>query len=163
MCCERTSDGWVESLSYGVFHTSRALADILEKRRKRFSSTLEDVEQRTPQFSGTAEIYTQSGSEPVHCQPPSAETDPLIETAKKLEISNGGKKKAQISDEIVAKSKASGTTAWRFLLKNMVERELAIGLSLSQGIESEQSSEGGLRVRRNKRTPPCPFGITLTN
>jgi len=39
------------------------------------------------------------------------ETDALIETAKKLGISTEGKTRAQISDEIVAKSKASGTSA----------------------------------------------------
>lgn len=38
--------------------------------------------------------------------PPAPETDALIETAKKLGISTEGKTKAQISDEIVAKSKA---------------------------------------------------------
>jgi sec-independent protein translocase protein TatA len=43
--------------------------------------------------------------------PPSPETDPLIETAKKLGISTEGKNKGQISDEIVAKSKASAATA----------------------------------------------------
>jgi sec-independent protein translocase protein TatA len=35
------------------------------------------------------------------------ETDPLIDTAKKLGISTEGKTRAQISDEIVAKGKAS--------------------------------------------------------
>ena len=35
------------------------------------------------------------------------ETDPLIETAKKLGISTEGKTRSQISDEIVAKGKAS--------------------------------------------------------
>jgi sec-independent protein translocase protein TatA len=35
------------------------------------------------------------------------ETDPLVETAKKLGISTEGKTRSQISDEIVAKGKAS--------------------------------------------------------
>jgi sec-independent protein translocase protein TatA len=35
------------------------------------------------------------------------ETDPLIDTAKRLGISTEGKTRAQISDEIVAKGKAS--------------------------------------------------------
>ena len=39
-----------------------------------------------------------------------AETDPLLETAKKLGISTEGKTRAQISDEIVAKAKTSGTS-----------------------------------------------------
>jgi len=43
--------------------------------------------------------------------PPAPETDALIETAKKLGVSTEGKTRAQISDEIVAKSKASGTSA----------------------------------------------------
>lgn len=38
---------------------------------------------------------------------PPTETDPLIETAKKLGISTEGKTRSQISDEIVAKGKAS--------------------------------------------------------
>jgi 6-phosphogluconolactonase/glucosamine-6-phosphate isomerase/deaminase len=69
-------------------------------------------------------------------------TDALIETAKKLGISTEGKNKAQILDEIVAKSKASATMAELYLLKNAVERELAIGLSLSQGIQSNPLEEG---------------------
>ena len=36
-----------------------------------------------------------------------SESDPLIETAKKLGVSTEGKTRAQISDEIVAKGKAS--------------------------------------------------------
>jgi sec-independent protein translocase protein TatA len=40
-----------------------------------------------------------------------AETDPLVETAKKLGISTEGKTRAQISDEIVAKAKGPGTTS----------------------------------------------------
>jgi sec-independent protein translocase protein TatA len=36
-----------------------------------------------------------------------AEADPLIETAKKLGVSTEGKTRSQISDEIVAKGKAS--------------------------------------------------------
>jgi len=42
---------------------------------------------------------------------PPAETDPLLETAKKLGIPTEGKTRAQISDEIVAKAKTSGTSA----------------------------------------------------
>jgi sec-independent protein translocase protein TatA len=38
---------------------------------------------------------------------PPAEIDPLIDTAKKLGISTEGKTRSQISDEIVAKGKAS--------------------------------------------------------
>jgi len=38
---------------------------------------------------------------------PPAEADPLIETAKKLGISTEGKTRSQISDEIVARGKAS--------------------------------------------------------
>jgi sec-independent protein translocase protein TatA len=40
-----------------------------------------------------------------------AETDPLVETAKKLGISTEGKTRAQISDEIVAKAKGPSTTS----------------------------------------------------
>lgn len=42
--------------------------------------------------------------------PPAPETDPLIETAKKLGISTEGKTRAQISDEIV-KAKSSTSTS----------------------------------------------------
>jgi sec-independent protein translocase protein TatA len=55
--------------------------------------------------------YKEASNPPSPTPPPSPETDPLIETAKKLGISTEGKNKAQISDEIVAKSKASGTPA----------------------------------------------------
>jgi sec-independent protein translocase protein TatA len=40
-----------------------------------------------------------------------AETDPLVETAKKLGISTEGKTRAQISDEIVAKAKGPSTSS----------------------------------------------------
>jgi len=43
--------------------------------------------------------------------PSAPETDALIETAKKLGISTEGKTRAQISDEIVTKSKATSTSA----------------------------------------------------
>jgi sec-independent protein translocase protein TatA len=39
-----------------------------------------------------------------------AETDPLVETARKLGIPTEGKTRAQISDEIVAKAKGPSTT-----------------------------------------------------
>ena len=39
--------------------------------------------------------------------PPAPETDPLVETAKKLGISTEGKTKTQISDEIVAKTQTT--------------------------------------------------------
>jgi sec-independent protein translocase protein TatA len=39
--------------------------------------------------------------------PPPAEIDPLIDTAKKLGIPTEGKTRSQISEEIVAKGKAS--------------------------------------------------------
>jgi sec-independent protein translocase protein TatA len=39
-----------------------------------------------------------------------AETDPLVETARKLGISTEGKTRAQISDEIVAKAKGPSTS-----------------------------------------------------
>lgn len=39
--------------------------------------------------------------------PPPPETDPLIDTAKKLGIATEGKTRAQISDDIVSKAKAA--------------------------------------------------------
>jgi len=51
--------------------------------------------------------YKEASNPTLLTSTPSPETNPLIETAKKLGISTEGKTRAQISDEIAAKAKPS--------------------------------------------------------
>jgi sec-independent protein translocase protein TatA len=55
--------------------------------------------------------YKEASNPTQSASAPPSEIDPLIETAKKLGISTEGKTRTQISDEIVAKAKSSGTAA----------------------------------------------------
>jgi sec-independent protein translocase protein TatA len=57
------------------------------------------------------QAYKEASNPTQPASAPPSEMDPLIETAKKLGISTEGKTKAQISEEIVAKAKSSGTAA----------------------------------------------------
>jgi len=68
-----------------------------------------------------------------------AEADPLIETAKKLGISTEGKTRSQISDEIVAKGKASTTTTTE--TDPLVETAKRLGISIEGKTRSQMSDE----------------------
>jgi sec-independent protein translocase protein TatA len=71
----------------------------------------------------------------------SIETDPLVETAKKLGISTEGKTRSQISDEIVAKGKASATTTTSIETDPLVETAKRLGISTEGKTRSQMSDE----------------------